>query len=75
MVLSVDEIVQFLEAVPGLRNRGGADDGLRAGLRVGEVARPGQRHDRKLPNADPGRAGQGRQRSLCHAVAAAVSLG
>jgi integrase/recombinase XerD len=38
-VLSGDEIVRFLEAVPGLRNRAALTTAYGAGLRVGEVAR------------------------------------
>jgi site-specific recombinase XerD len=38
-VLSADEIVRFLEAVPGLRNRAALTTAYGAGLRVGEVAR------------------------------------
>jgi site-specific recombinase XerD len=39
VVLSADEIVRFLEAVPGLRNRAALTAAYGAGLRVGEVAR------------------------------------
>jgi site-specific recombinase XerD len=39
VVLSTDEIVRFLEAVPGLRNRAALTTAYGAGLRVGEVAR------------------------------------
>jgi integrase/recombinase XerD len=39
VVLSPDEIVQFLEAVPGLRNRAALTTAYGAGLRVGEVTR------------------------------------
>jgi integrase/recombinase XerD len=39
VVLSADEIVQFLEAVPGLRNRAALTTAYGAGLRVGEVSR------------------------------------
>ena len=39
VVLSPDEIVRFLEAVPGLRNRAALTTAYGAGLRVGEVAR------------------------------------
>ena len=38
-VLNGDEIVRFLEAVPGLRNRAALTTAYGAGLRVGEVAR------------------------------------
>ena len=71
MVLSADEIVRFLEAVPGLRNRAALTTAYGAGLRVGEVAR--LRRHRQLADADPGRARQGRQGPLRHAVAAAVA--
>jgi site-specific recombinase XerD len=39
VVLSGEEIVRFLEAVPGLRNRVALTTAYGAGLRVGEVAR------------------------------------
>ncbi len=39
VVLSGDEIVRFLEAVPGLRNRVALTTAYGAGLRVGEVVR------------------------------------
>jgi site-specific recombinase XerD len=39
VVLSSDETVRFLEAVPGLRNRVALTTAYGAGLRVGEVAR------------------------------------
>jgi integrase/recombinase XerD len=39
VVLSAEEIVRFLEAVPGLRNRAALTTAYGAGLRVGEVAR------------------------------------
>ncbi len=39
VVLSGDEIVQFLEAVPGLRNRVALTTAYGAGMRVGEVVR------------------------------------
>src|SRR5436309_3374731 len=39
VVLSADEIVRFLEAIPGLRNRAALTTAYGAGLRVREVAR------------------------------------
>src|SRR5262249_60756095 len=39
VVLSADEIVRFLEAVPGVRNRAALTTAYGAGLRVGEGAR------------------------------------
>ncbi len=39
VVLSADEIVRFLEAVPGPRNRAALTTAYAAGLRIGEVAR------------------------------------
>ena len=38
VVLSGDEVIRFLEAVPGLRNRVALTTAYGAGLRVGEVA-------------------------------------
>jgi integrase/recombinase XerD len=49
VVLSADEIVRFLEAVPGLRNRAALTTAYGAGLRVGEVSRL------KLADIDSGR--------------------
>jgi integrase/recombinase XerD len=49
VVLSADEIVQFLEAVPGLRNRAALTTAYGAGLRVAEVSRL------KLTDIDSGR--------------------
>jgi len=49
VVLSPDEIVQFLEAVPGLRNRAALTTAYGADLRVGEVSRL------KLADIDSGR--------------------
>jgi integrase/recombinase XerD len=49
VVLSADEIVQFLDAVPGLRNRAALTTAYGAGLRVGEVSRL------KLADIDSGR--------------------
>ena len=73
VVLSGDEIVRFLEAVPGLRNRVGVDHGLWCGPARRRGRAPDHRRHRQQPNADPGRARQGRQGSLCHAVAAAAA--
>ena len=39
LVLSADEVVRFLEAVPALRDRVGLTTAYAAGLRVGEVSR------------------------------------
>jgi integrase/recombinase XerD len=39
VVLSSEEVVRFLEAVPGLRNRVALTTAYAAGLRVSEVAR------------------------------------
>jgi len=49
VVLSSDQIVQFLEAVPGLRNRAALTTAYGAGLRVREVSRL------KLADIDSGR--------------------
>ena len=71
-VLSPEEIVRFLEAVAGLRNRVALTTAYAAGLRVGEVVAPEGRRDRQQADADPRRERQGRQGSLCDAVAAAA---
>lgn len=73
VVLSADEIVRFLEAVPGPAQPGGADDGLWGGPACRRGRAPDHWRGRQWPDADPGRARQGRQGSLCHAVAAAAA--
>jgi integrase/recombinase XerD len=49
LVLSADEVVRFLEAVPGLRNRAALTTAYAAGLRVSEVVAL------KIPDIDSGR--------------------
>jgi integrase/recombinase XerD len=73
VVLSANEIVQFLEAVPGLRNRAALTTAYGGGAARRRGRTSDHRRHRQLPDADPGRAGQGRQRSLRHAVAAAAA--
>src|SRR5205809_4655309 len=63
VVLSADEIVRFLEAVPGLRNRAALTMAYGAGLRVGEVARltiGAVDSGRMLIRVEQGRAGRDR---------------
>ena len=70
VVLSADEVVRFLEAVPSLKTRDRADDGLcgrAARLRGGRLE--GRRY-RQRPDGDPRRARQRRQGPLRHAVGA-----
>ena len=73
VVLSADEVVRFLEAVPSLKSRTALTTAYAAGLRVSEVVRPEGRRHRQRADGDPGRAGQGRQGPLRHAVAAAAA--
>jgi integrase len=69
VVLSADEVVRFLEAIPSLKSR--ADHGLcRRTARVGSRSLKDRRH-RQPADGDPGRAGQGRQGPLRHALSAA----
>ena len=70
-VLSPEEIVRFLEAVTGLRNRVALTTAYAAGLRVGEVVQPEDRLDRQRTDVAPHRGRQGWQGSLRDAVAAA----
>ena len=70
VVLSGEEITRFLEAVPGLRSRAALTAAYGAGLRVAEVAALKVERSRQQPDGDPGRARQGRQGPLRHAVAA-----
>ena len=63
VVLSADEIVRFLEAVPGLRNRAALTTAYGAGLRVGEVARLETANidsSRMLIRIDQGKGGKDR---------------
>src|SRR5438045_4345815 len=52
---------------------GGADDGLRGGPACRRGRAPDHWRGRQWPDADPSRARQGRQGSLCHAIAAAAA--
>ena len=72
VVLSADEVVRFLEAVPSLKTPRRADDGLCGGAARLRGGRPQGRRYRQRPDGDPGRAGQGRQGPLRHAVGAAA---
>src|SRR5712672_1715384 len=70
VILSADEVTQFLAAVPNLKHRTALMTAYAAGLRVSEVVRLRIADIDSGPHADPGRTGQGRQGSICHAVAA-----
>jgi integrase len=73
VVLSADEIVQFLEAVPGLRNRAALTTAYGAGLRVGEIARlttAAIDSRRRLIRVEQGKGGKDR---YVIAIAAAVA--
>src|SRR5262249_2163812 len=71
VVLCVEEVVRFLEAVPGLKSRVALTTAYAAGLRVSEVIAL------QISDIDSKRmvirirARQGRQGALCHAVGAA----
>ena len=67
VVLSADEIVRFLEAVPGLRNRAALTTAYRGGPARRRGRAPDDGRHRQLADADPGRARQGRQGPLRHA--------
>ena len=73
VVLSADEIVQFLGGGSRPAQPGGADDGLRGRACGSARSRACNRRHRQPPDADPDRAGQGRQGPLRHAVAAAAA--
>ena len=72
VVLSADEVVRFLEAVPSLKTRAALTTAYAAGLRASEAVGPEGRRHRQRPDGDPGRARQGRQGPLRHAVGAAA---
>ena len=71
VVLSADEVVRFLEAIPSLKSRTALTTVYAAGLRVSEVVLLEDRRHRQPADGDPGRAGQGRQGPLRHALSAA----
>ena len=71
VVLSADEVVRFLEAIPSLKSRTALTTVYAAGLRVSEVVSLEDRRQRQPADGDPGRAGQGRQGPLRHALSAA----
>ena len=69
-VLNADEVVRFLEAVEGLRNRVALTTAYAAGLRVREVTRLKVASIDSTADADPRRSGQRRQGAIRDAVAA-----
>jgi integrase/recombinase XerD len=69
-VLSADEVVRFLEAVPSLRTRVALTTAYAAGLRASEAVSLKVANIDSGRTGDPGPAGQRRQGSLCHAVSA-----
>jgi Phage integrase, N-terminal SAM-like domain len=69
VVLNADEVVRFLEAVPSLKTRAALTTAYAAGLRGGRAQ--GRRY-RPRSHGDPGRAWQGQQGSLRHALGAAA---
>ena len=72
VVLSPEEVARLLEAAPGPKYKAALGAAYGAGLRVSRGRRAqGVRH-RLRAHADPGRAGQGPQGPLRHAVAAAA---
>ena len=73
VVLSADEVVRFLEAVPSLKTRTALTTAYAAGLRASEtVGLQGRRH-RQRTRGHPGRARQGRQGPHRDAVGAAAA--
>jgi integrase/recombinase XerD len=63
LVLSADEVVRFLEAVPGLRNRAALTTAYAAGLRVSEVVAlkiPDIDSERMLIRVEQGKGGKDR---------------
>src|SRR6267378_6121665 len=71
VILSADEVMQFLAAVPNLKHRTALMTAYAATPGIGGGAVEDRRY-RQRPHADPGRTGQGRPGSVCHAVAAAA---
>ena len=68
VVLSPDEVVWFLEAVPSLKARAALTTAYAAGLRASEVVALKVANIGQRPEDDPGRARQGRQGPLRHVV-------
>jgi hypothetical protein len=71
VVLSADEVVHFLEAIPSLKSRTALTTIYAAGLRVSGSRSPEDRRHRQPADGDPRRAGQGWQGPLRHALSAA----
>jgi len=59
VVLSADEVVQFLEAVSSLKSRAALTTAYAAGLRASEVAGLRNRRHRQRPRRHPGAPRQG----------------
>src|SRR5580704_3244071 len=70
VVLSADEVVRFLEAVPSLKTRAALTTAYAAGLRASRNGRAQGGRCRQRPDGDPRRARQRRQGPLRHAVGA-----
>ena len=70
VVLSADEVVRFLEAVPSLKTRAALTTAYAAGLRASEAVGLKVARCRQRPDGDPRRARQRRQGPLRHAVGA-----
>ena len=70
VVLSADEVVQFLEAVSSLKSRAALTTAYAAGLRASEVAGLGVGGHRQRAGRHPGASRQRRERSQRDAVAA-----
>ena len=72
VVLSADEVVRFLEAVPSLKTRAALTTAYAAGLRASEAVSLKVGDIDSVPDGHPGRARQGRQGPHRHAVGAAA---
>ena len=73
VVLSADEVVRFLEAVPSLKTRTALTTAYAAGLRASEAVGLKVGDIDSGADGDPRRAGQGRQGPLRDAVGAAAA--
>ena len=73
VVLSADEVVQFLEAVSSLKSRAALTTAYAAGLRASESRGTADRRHRQRPRCHPGAPRQGGEGSQRDAVARARS--
>ncbi len=74
VVLSLEEVTRFFQAITRLKHRAILMTAYAAGLRISEVTRLARRRHRQPTHGHPHPSGQGAQGSLRHALATAADL-